>query len=206
MALGNDSVTVTPGAGATIATQLAGGKEHQVMMLANSRGHIDGSAAAFTCYSGQVAAAASKPYMHVFNATGSGVVLVLRKLFIQPNMAVTALAAQQWSVRRTSALGTTGAVAVTPVKHSTLDANLSASVTVQHSYTAGGTVAATFFDMFVSVEETFPGVHMAPFYNILPTDGPRIGDYEIQPGEGISLVNVTGGVATYGAVAVFTVE
>lgn len=41
MALANDSVTVTPGAGATIATQLASGKEHQVVCLADQSGNLD---------------------------------------------------------------------------------------------------------------------------------------------------------------------
>lgn len=41
MAQANDSVLVTPGSGTTIATQLAGGKEHQVVVLADQNGNLD---------------------------------------------------------------------------------------------------------------------------------------------------------------------
>lgn len=41
MAQANDSVTITPGTGAVIATHLAGGKEHQVMVLADQAGNLD---------------------------------------------------------------------------------------------------------------------------------------------------------------------
>lgn len=41
MAQANDSITVTPGTGATVATQLAGGKEYQVVVMADQNGDMD---------------------------------------------------------------------------------------------------------------------------------------------------------------------
>jgi hypothetical protein len=39
----NDSILVTPGSGATVATHSAASKEHQVVMVADDSGHIVGS-------------------------------------------------------------------------------------------------------------------------------------------------------------------
>lgn len=41
MTQANDSIAVTPGTGAVVATHTVAGKEHQVMMLANQAGDID---------------------------------------------------------------------------------------------------------------------------------------------------------------------
>lgn len=41
MTQANDSITVTPGTGATVATQLAGGKEYQVVVMADQNGDMD---------------------------------------------------------------------------------------------------------------------------------------------------------------------
>lgn len=41
MTQANDSITVTPGTGATVATQLAGGKEYQVVVVADQNGDMD---------------------------------------------------------------------------------------------------------------------------------------------------------------------
>ena len=40
MAQANDSVLVTPGSGATIASHLINGKEYQVVMVAEADGHL----------------------------------------------------------------------------------------------------------------------------------------------------------------------
>ena len=40
MSQANDSVLVTPGAGATVATHLVSAKEYQVVMVADESGHI----------------------------------------------------------------------------------------------------------------------------------------------------------------------
>lgn len=43
MTQANDSILVTPGTGATVATHLAASKEYQAIMEADSRGHIKGT-------------------------------------------------------------------------------------------------------------------------------------------------------------------
>jgi len=76
----NDSVLVTPGTGATIATHLAGGKEHQIVMLADESGHLQQTLPTYTWAVPALVVGASKLYADIFNAVGSGKVLELRGL------------------------------------------------------------------------------------------------------------------------------
>jgi hypothetical protein len=206
MTTANDSVTVTPGTGATIATHLAAGKEYQVVMQANPDGHVFGTLPTYSAWSTAVAVSAANTVLwHLFNASGSGKIVKVRKIFIQPSQAVNALAAQTWRVARTSAVGTTGNTAITVVKHDTTDATLPAQITVARSYTAGGTEASTFFEVPLSVEETLPAVGLVPMINLLPTDGEAVTDIVIREGEGLAVKNVTGGAYTYSVLGTFTV-
>jgi hypothetical protein len=204
MAQANDSVTVTPGTGATIATHLAASKEYQVFMQANPDGHILGSLPTYSAWSTVLAASANLVYWHLFNATGSGKVVKVRKIFIQPSQAVNALAAQTWRVAKTSAVGTTGNTAITVNKHDSADATLPAGVTVARSYTAGGTESATLFELPISVEETLPAVGLVPYFNILPTDGEAVTDIVVREGEGLAVKNVTGGAYSWSVLGTFT--
>jgi hypothetical protein len=206
MAQANDSIDVTPGTGATVATHLVAGKEYQVVMVASSTGQIEGSNPTYSAWSTAVAASANMVYMHIFNATGSGKIVKLRKLFVQPSQAVNALAAQNWRVAKTSAVGTTGNTAITIQKHDSADANPPAQITAARGYTAGGTQTFTFFEIPLSVEETLPAVGQTPFWNLLPVDGERVADYTIREGEGVAVQNLTGGAYTWSVLAVFTIE
>jgi hypothetical protein len=204
MAQANDSVTVTPGTGATIATHLATGKEYQVFMQANPDGHILGSLPTYSAWSTVLAASANLVYWHLFNAVGSGKVIKVRKIFIQPSQAVNALTAQTWRVAKTSAVGTTGNTAITVQRHDSADAALPAQVTVARSYTAGGTESATLFELPISVEETLPSVGLVPYQNILPTDGEAVTDIILREGEGLAVKNVTGGAYSWSVLGTFT--
>jgi hypothetical protein len=204
MAQANDSVTVTPGAGATIATHLANGKEYQVVMTANPDGHLMGSIPTYSAWSGVVAVAAANTVLwHLFNASGSGKILKVRKIFIQPSQAVNALAAQTFRIAKTSAVGTTGNTAITIQKHDSADAALPAQVTCARSYTAGGTEAFTFFEIPISVEETLPAVGLVPYFNLLPTDGEAVTDIILREGEGLAVKDVTGGAYSFSVLGTF---
>lgn len=205
MSQANDSILVTPGSGATVATHLANSKEHQVIMQANADGHILGTIPTYSAWSGAVAAAANKVYMHVFNASGSGKVVKIRKLFVQPSQAVNALTGQTWRLSKTSAVGTTGNTAITIRQHDSTSDAVPAQITAAHSFTAGGTDNFTYFELALSTEETQAGVHLQPYYSILPTDGEEIEDYILREGEGLKLTNVTGGAYTYSVLAVFSI-
>jgi hypothetical protein len=205
MVQANDSVTVTPGSGATIATHLANSKEHQVFMQANADGHILGSIPTYTAWSTSLTASANLVYWHLFNASGSGKVVKVRKIFVQPSMVSTALAGQTWRVAKTSAVGTTGNTAITPRANDSNDAALPAQITVARSYTAGGTQTFTYFEIALDPEETRPAVGITPYFNILPTDGEFVSDIVLREGEGMAVQNVTGGSYAWSVLGVFTV-
>jgi hypothetical protein len=200
----NDSVAVTPGAGTEVATHLVGTKEYQIFMQATPDGHLLGSLPTYSAWSGSISATANLVYWHLFNAVGSGKVIKVRKIFLQPSQTVTAITAQTWRVAKTSSVGSTGNVAITAQKHDSADANLPTQVTVGRSYTAGGTQAFTYFDLPINPEETMPGSTIASFWNILPVDGDPITDYVIREGEGLAVQNVTGGAYAWSVLGVFT--
>jgi hypothetical protein len=206
MATANDSIDVTPGTGASVATHTVNAKEHQVMIPANSRGQLIGDTPTYSVWSGNVSATANAVYMHIFNATGSGKTVKVRKLYIQPSQSVVTGVSQQWKVSQTSSVGTTGATAITPRAHDSTDPALPAQITVARGFTAGGTETFTYFEIGLNPEETFPAVGLMPFFNILPIDGDYVADYTLNEGQGLKLTNVTGLAYTYSVLAVFTVE
>jgi hypothetical protein len=206
MAQANDSVLVTPGTGATIATHLVAGKEHQVVIPANANGQLMGDSPTYSAWSGAIAAAANKVYMHVHNATGSGKVIKVRKLFIQPSQSAVVGVSQTWRLSRTTAVGTTGNTAITPRAHDSADPALPAQITVAHSFTAGGADTFTYWEIGLNPEETLPPVGLMPYFNLLPTDGDYTSDYVLNEGEGLKFTNITGLTYTYSVLCVFSVE
>src|SRR3990167_1642017 len=113
MAQANDSILVTPGAGATVATHLVGSKEHQVVMQADSDGHLLGSLATYYYMTPAAAVGASKLYFDLFNASGSGKVIDVRGLWVIPktDVDVTGALGVRIDLYRTSAIGTGGTAA-----------------------------------------------------------------------------------------------
>jgi len=202
----NDSVAVTPGSGALVATQLINGKEYQVFIPANPTGNLIGDIPTYSAYSGAITAASNKVYLHLFNASGSGKVVKVRKLFIQPSQSTVTGVSQTWRVEKTSAVGTTSNTAITIRAHDSNNPAVPSQITAAHSYTAGGTVAFTWFEIPLNPEETFPAVGLMPYFNILPTDGERVTDFVLREGEGMALKNITGLSYSYSALAVFSIE
>ena len=182
MTQANDSVLVTPGAGATIATHLIGGKEHQVVVLADSDGHVHGSLASYVYATPTVAVGASKLYFDLFNATGSGKVIDVRGIWIIPatDVALTGALGVRYDLYRTSAVGTGGTAA--PYKSATPDvaggninpfdtnnAALPAQITARWLPTGGATIAEWLFATYAPGEESATSqAHMTQYQNIIP--------------------------------------
>jgi hypothetical protein len=208
MVQANDSIDVTPGAGASVATHLVGGKEHQVMMLANPAGSLIGDIPTYSAWSTAIASSANLVYMHVFNAVGSGAVVKMRKVFLQPSQAVvTAPAPHTWRVAKTSAVGAAGNTAITIRAHDSANPAVPAQVTAARSYTTGGTQTFTYFEVPIATEETASGNGLATFTNILPNDGDMVSDYILREGEGLAVQVVTAAAAyTWSVLAVFSIE
>lgn len=212
MTLANDSILVTPGSGATVATHLAGGKEHQVVMLADDSGHLQQSLPTYVATIPNVVGAAAKIHWDLFNATGSGVVLELRAIFITPVLtaAVTGTLSPDFDLIRTSAIGTAGtavteaAAAPSLSRMDSSTAALPAAVTMRNSPTGGATSSVFAIRQYVTQEETQAGAQLSQWQNILPETamGQR---FVAREGQGYKMVQNTLGVAqNFTHIVVFT--
>ena len=76
MTQANDSILVTPGSGATVATHLANSKEYQVVMEADVLGHIKGSRASWFVWFAPATNAANRSVADLFNADAALIVRV----------------------------------------------------------------------------------------------------------------------------------
>ena len=220
MTQANDSVLVTPGTGPQIATHLVGGKEHQVVMLADDGGHVHGSLATYMWATPLTAVGANKLYADLFNATGSGKVIDIRGIWAIPktDVAVAGALGIRLDLYRTSAVGTGGTVAA--YKSATPDVAggninpfdtdnpaLPAQITGRHLPTGGATIAQWLFPTYTLGEETATSqAYMSQYQNLIPvlTVGQKLTIRENQ-----GLLVKQGAVAATGNVQllmVFTVE
>src|SRR4030065_1844554 len=114
MSLPNDSILVTPGVGATVATHNPGdGKKYQVVMIANSLGHLEDTNPSYSWWIPTAAVGASKLYGDIFNASGSGKKIKIRGIWciVDSDTAVVGALGIQIMLNRTSAVGTGGTAA-----------------------------------------------------------------------------------------------
>jgi hypothetical protein len=165
MALPNDSIAVTPGSGATVATQLVSSKEYQVVMLALPDGHISGSLPQYRMICPAQAVGANKVFVDLFNATGSGstIRILSAYCYVDNDTAVSGTLGVEISLTRTTAVGTGGTAAtldgtsLTAITISEMDTNnpaLSANITARSSPTGGATAGALLSQRWVFTEET----------------------------------------------------
>lgn len=168
MTLANDSIAVTPGSGATVATHAAGGKEHQVVMLAGAMGNIYGTAATYIVATGNSVnvAAARTTHFDLFNASGSGKILEVVGLFIIPTLTAVTGVGLTWEVIKTSAVGT-GGTTLTPRALDSANAALPAGITARSKPTGGATTNFVLTYPNTSSEETNPYAGMASILNHL---------------------------------------
>jgi len=144
MTLANDSILVTPGSGATVATHLVSAKEHQIIMQAAESGHIIGSKDTYIyAIPSQVhVAVANTVHWDIFNADASLLVRIVSVRQI-PNIttAVTGVVFD-WQLFRTSAVGTGGS-AQTAWLPDTSQTALSANITARSKPTGGATTSGS---------------------------------------------------------------
>lgn len=216
MAQANDSILVTPGSGATVATHLVNSKEYQVMMPADSGGHIYGSKPiyGYTIASQVHVAAANTIHWDLFNADAT---LVVRVMSIRqiPNIttAVTGVVFD-WQIFRTSAVGTGGS-AQTAWQQDTSDAALDADITCRSKPTGGATTSGgALFNYSLHSEETNAstitiasqgGLELVP--SPLAADVRPIEGIVLRQNQGLKVVQVTNSNAgNTGWRIVFTTE
>lgn len=209
MGLADSSIAVTAGSGETVATSTISGKKHQVVMLADVAGYIQGSKPTWVVQGGNTAnvAAATTTHLDLFNASGSGVVLTLEALFIIPTLAAVTGVGLTWNVVRTSAVGTGGST-LTPRPMDTSNTALPAQVTARVKPTGGATTNYTLISPNTSSEETSPYAGQASVLNHLGgLYSPWLQGIICREGEGVKIDQTTNSsVGSTNTVIVFSVQ
>lgn len=169
----NDSILVTPGSGATVATHNPGdGKEYQVVMVADPNGQLQKSNPIYRLIVPPQAVGANKVHADLFNATGTGKVMRILSAFCFVNLdtAVTGTVGLRISLTRTTSVGTGGTAAtnegtsVTAPAISRFDTSFAAlpsGVTARASPTGGATAGALLATRYMFTEETNAGSAVA---------------------------------------------
>ena len=215
MTQANDSILVTPGSGATVATHNPGdGKEYQVVMVADDSGHLAQSLPTYTFFIKSSAGGGPKDHFDIFNAVGSGKVLELRGLWGMPQLSatgVTGIISPDFDLYRTNVVGSGGTTMpykattfpnISPVD--TANAALPAQVTMRVGPTGGATIAEALLTAYITQEESQAGAQLGQWYNMLPesTMGQR---YVAREGQGFKFRQITLGVAqNYSFLGLFT--
>lgn len=156
-----------------------------------------------------VAFAANKQMISIYNAAGTGVLVVLKKLYLinLQLAAVTGVAVRQ-DVKRFSAVHSAGTL-VTPTTCDSANPALPAGVTIR----TGGTVTdlttlfpLTFANDEVGATQAFPSVQLQAGISWLP-EGPEVQEVRLREGEGVTVKNITSTViGNFAYMWVFTVE
>ncbi len=213
MTQANDSILVTPGTGATVATHLAASKEHQVYMVADDAGHILGTKPQyFALIASQVhVAVASTVHWDLWNGDAALIVRVTTILQI-PNIVTAVVGVVfDWLLERSTAVGT-GGTAITPWLPDLSQTALDADITCRSKPTGGATASTDLRSYSLSSEETntstiqvasMGGLELIP----VPLRPPFGQGILLRPSQGIRCVQVTSSAAgNTGFLIGFTVE
>ena len=200
MTQANDSVLVTPGTGATVATHNPGdGKEYQVIMVADDSGHLQQTLSSYSWWIPTAAVGASKLFGDIFNAVGSGKIIEVRGIWAIPDTdtAVAGALGIQILLLRTSAVGTGGTAPTynggtaettgTIIPQDTNNSALPAQITARALPTGGATISAFYWGQFVCGEEAATSMaYITGFQNLLPI-GVMTQRITLREGQGILL-------------------
>lgn len=216
----NDSILVTPGSGATVATHLVAAKEHQVVMVADDSGHIQGSLPTYFYCSPPIAVGSEKLLVDIFNATGSGKVMDIRGAWLIPKLdaALTGALAVRVDLYRTSAVGTGGTAASADsatrdvgggnfTKFDESNAAIPSQITARVVPTGGATISRWLFPSNVAPEESNTSMgYLTQWQNLIPAFS--FGQ-KLVVRENTGLLFKQGAVASVGSVSIllaFTLE
>jgi hypothetical protein len=199
MTQANDSILVTPGSGATVATHLANSKEHQVVMLADELGVIYGSRPVYCANlpSSVFVNSANTVHFDLFNADAALRVRVMHCIVV-PDM-VTAVAtgvATSWKLARTTSAGTGGS-AITPWPINTDTAvipALDADITCRQKPTGGASEGTILRNWTQHGEETNTGTIVAAAlggFDLIPQVVRDHGGIVLNQNQGIRGVQIT---------------
>ncbi len=213
-----DNVPITAGSGTSVATDDVGGVHYQRVKPVFG---VDGVATNVTddtplpvvnrgyptifvsCV--MAAGAAGKIYLDLFNATGSGKIVKLRGLYVTSNSAAVVGVPIQWTLARTTAVGTGGTV-LTPGVSDLSDPAVPATITARHAPTGGATTGGALFDFWTTSEETIAANAIAGMINWMPV-APAVQPVIIREAQGVKLTHVTSSTTgSWMVLATFTLE
>ena len=177
----------------TASHQPASEAEHQVVMVSHASGHIKGTIPTYSWWRPFTAGANAQRTIDLFNASGSGVDVKIRKLFLHHNQSVVTGVPHNFDVIHTTAVGTGGTVITGRLSDSD-EAAIPAQVTCRQPATGGATESYVRFGISVDCEETRPATSMAPMINWL-AEGEDIGDIVLHEGQGILVKQMTNNTA-----------
>lgn len=205
MAYASDSVPI-PNSAEGHAGEVIDGKFIPVVMLVGSTGHkADTQETYYAWVPFSAAGAANQRLIDLFNASGSGKIVKVKKLFMQCSGAVIVGVPHHFDAIRTSAVGT-GGTAVTVQKTDTANANLPAGITARGRATGGATENGILFAISVDPEETRPGTALMGMVNWIP-EADNLQALILREGEGILVKQITNNTAAFwGCLIVFTVH
>lgn len=202
--------SVTSGDSSVVAFELNNGKKYEVIMLADSDGHVEGSNPVYLfSQTPRVTTAAATDFFDIFNTATSGVVVKIRGLWLvkQFTQASAIVPTFEFQAFRTNAIGTGG----TPVTlngaaapaagagniawaDSTRGA-LNAGVTARTLPTGGATAEDFLFTMHFSAEETAAFSEGSQYENLIPQLA-KDQTIECNPGEGFKVRQITATAST----------
>lgn len=156
-----------------------------------------------------VAFAANKHMISIHNATGSGKMVVLKKLFLINNQIATATGVMLRQELKRFTAAPTGGTAITPVACDTTNPTLPAGVTCKTGATVTDVTLLfpmTFNNDEVGATQAFPSTALQAGINWLP-EGQEVQEVRLREGEGITVKNITNTtVGSFAYLIVFTVD
>lgn len=219
MAVANDSIQVSTGSGPLVATHTVASKEHQVVMVADDSGHIQGSLPTYFYCTPPIVAGANKLMFDLFNATGSGRVMDIRGIWavVKTDVAVTGVVSARYDLFRTSAVGTGGTGATTNgatadpaggnfTSFDEANSAIPAQITARVVPTGGATSSRWLFPVFTFSEETNVAALLMQFQNWVPmfTYGQKL---VVRENSGIKVVQGTvASLNSFAFLVAFTLE
>jgi hypothetical protein len=209
MSQANDSITVTPGTGATVATHLIAGKEHQAIVQCDESGYILGTKPTYIINTGNSAnvAAARTTHLDLFNATGSGKIITVKGIFIIPALAAVTGVGLTWEIAKSSTVGS-GGTTKTPVGCDSTNPSIPAQVTCRSKPTGGATIGDVLVYANGSSEETNPYATQASQINHVPCASlAKTQEFILREDQGVKIDQTTSSaVGTTNIQVVFTME
>jgi hypothetical protein len=178
---------------------------YQRMVLVDENGNSEQPTYAVSVNATAHVAAARTTLFDLFNATGSGKLLLVRQLFIMPSIVAVTGVGMTYEAIRTTSVGT-GGTGATPVLFDTTDPALPAGVTARIKPAGGAASGDTLLYVNGSTEETVAFPSVAAMINLIPT-GPMVRPIVLRENQGLKVDQTTSSnVGTVNILAIFTVQ